>query len=91
MVFLHPHKCSIRVCFGVAVPASHDLQGLLIVFPTLAQAVKGFSPLLRFTFPVAAALNNGDLRFLFFQPLFQAAKPFQAGLSIDLPLHYAMI
>lgn len=30
MVFLHPHKCGIRICFGVAVPGcSHDLQGLL--------------------------------------------------------------
>ena len=88
MVFLHPHKCGIRICFGVAVPVcSHDLQGLLIVFPTLAQDIKSFPLLLRFTFPVAAALDKDDLRFLFFQSLFQAAEPFQAGLSIDLLLH----
>ncbi|CDB31314.1 unknown [Firmicutes bacterium CAG:137] len=61
MVILHPHKCGIWVCFGIAVPfLAHNLQLSFVLFPPLQVTLQLLVFLLLSTFPLPAAMHKGN-------------------------------
>ena len=79
MVFFHPHKSSIRICFGITVPVTTEVNLLCVFLQFFHVFFQCFNGFLDLAFSFSDSMDKHDPFFLFdliesFPDLFQGSK-----------------